>query len=309
MRQRSLFADEYEVRADVLEALAGLEFDRALDLVWRAREREPEDPDLGVLEAATVWLAERWDARRDPTEQAAAAFVDAGHACDRGTLAPSARKRVDEAVAAYAERAARLADPFVDLGRRLPVCALHLVRGVPERAQAVAWDALRADREARADLHGYFGDVHVALGFPSEAAASYGRALALDAQAVDLARCRDERLVALYESLRAHHGPTLARELLLPRAWLERLVEVECDLDRVRHVLERRAALPPAATDVDRARRFAALLYLDRASSAGGWEQEQRVEMAELRPDLFPAVLAEIRRREQLRRPGRALGR
>lgn len=291
--QRSLFPDAYEIEADALDALEGLELERGLACVREARRRDPGLENLDEIEAAIAWLARELRGDTDP-----AALASAFLALPRAGLGRGAADFADRALARFATRDA--GEGFLDAEERVPVGALRLVLGRTTQARAEL-AKLVAGREDRADLWGWLGDASALVERPEEAAAAYVRALVLDAARADLFRIRSATLRSLLADLRAVHADEEARELLFTEAWLQGALDVPAGNGWLDAQVARLRAATRATADAPRParlRRWSLLLYLDRSRARSACDLAEREEMQSLEPELFRRFMAVLAERE-----------
>lgn len=305
-RQHSLFPDSYEVQDAALAALDEGDFERALALVSAARERDPGLVGLDMLASALTWSAGVLGGRRSDPDRLAEAWRALPEGRRRGALRGDSAAFIDQSLARQALRA-RPPGPFLDAGETVHLGALHLVLGRAAAARELLLETLARGHRARADLWGTLGDACTLAERPEEASACYARALVIAASDVDLHRLRDERLMALFRALREGHPDSVARELLLPEAWLAGALEIPPGNGGIDAALAREllaATADPGPSPERRLRRFSLLLYRDRSREPGEANVDEREEMAELDAGLFGRFMEECRRRGRTGRLG-----
>ncbi len=296
--QLSLFPEAFEVQEAALEALDGMDIERALQLVQRAWEQDPRLPNIDALESAVLWLDRELAAEPMTEERLAALFLAVPGACRSGEIARDAAAIVDQAIARRAVRAERGANPFLDPGERVHLGAPLLVLGRAGEAAAILRESVHAAHDGRADLWGYLGDACWLTERAEEANTCYVRAFFLSARDVDLFRVRQPQLARLAAELLREHPEDVARELLPIHAWLEGALVIpaengwlESHLSRLRLAATVRAESPPDQF----LRRFALLLYEDRSRPRGEYDVAEREEMRALASELFERYMERCR--------------
>jgi hypothetical protein len=288
--QRSLFPDEYELKAEALAALRALEVPRAMACTNRARKGGAGLPDLDALEEALRWLAPRLQPGPPAQRLGAVLLAVAGEGL-RGGLSRTAAAFVDEGAAHFAVHHAGDDQPFLDPEQQVPRALAQLLLGDAAGARRALFSALDQGHRERGDLWGWLGDACVLDHRADESGPCYARALLFAPERVDLWRIREPRLAACHAALRLQHAEAAARALLLAQAWIDGALAIPAANGWLENVeLDRLLAAHGAGPDAPpprRFRRFSLLLYRDR-SRRGDIDLQSREEMAALAPELFP---------------------
>lgn len=297
MHQGLLFPDGFEILEQALVALRDIDVRRADELVRRARAAQPNLVNLDIIEAACEFLRGNLADEPDP-DRCAATLLAVSRDAEAGRLGEEVGHFVDQVLGRYLARMDR-EGPFVDGTGRMPWARVLLIVGRPDDAHRSLVELVA--RHPRADLWWALGDAARLVDRAAEANAAFVRALVFDPQAVDCFRLQHVALRRCYQQLRARHDPSSARELLLPSAWIDgvleiapgnRWVEAATNADQG---LTGSSEVPPQARSM---RRFARLLFADRTAGSDNVDIARREEMAALAPDLFVRYVDACRRRE-----------
>ena len=301
--QRSLFPEAFEIQDAALAALDGMEIRRGLALTAEARERDPELVGLGKLQRGLSWLAGIVDEREPAADGVARAWRELPGARRFGLLPADSAAFLDEALARQARRIEGAPGSFLDAAQTVHRGALRLALGNSLVARDLLLETLTSGHRDRADLWGYLADACLLEERGEDANACYVRALVISARDVDFFRIRDPRLARLCEDLLGAHPEDVAREIVLPHAWLAGVVSIPAGNDWIPADLLGALLETPDRGPAADERRYARLLYRDRSMPPGEYSEEAREEMRSLAPDLFRRFVQECGKRERAGTP------
>ena len=292
MHQGLLFPDGFEILEQALVALKDIDLRRADEFVRRARASQPRLVNLDVVAAACDYLRHHLPDNPDP-DACAAALLAVPADVEAARLREEVAHFVDQVLARFLIRGDR-DGPFVDRACRMPWARVLLLVGQPVAAHHRLRDLVGTSR--RADLWGAFGDAALLADRPHEANAAFVRALVIDPRSLDCVRLQHTALKACYQRLRLQHGSLAARDLLLPNAWIDGVLQIQVG----NRWIEERESMPDGS-ELRPLHRFARLLFADRTAGPGSVDITRREEMAALSPDLFAHYVDACRRREERR--------